>query len=374
MPMVDGGHILIVDDESDNREVLEQELELLGCSTAAAADGHSALQLLEIETVDLILLDVMMPRLDGFEVLRRIKNQTKLRHLPVIMISALADIESVVRCIELGAEDYLPKPFDPVLLKARISACLEKKRWHDREVGYLDQIENQLGELRRERKHTERLLHAILPAPAVIELKATNHVIPKRYENVAVLCADIADFTPYCEKHPAEEVISNLDHLFRHWEGVVVECGLDQIKSIGDGVLAAANLFQPTNDPVMACLCCTLGLARAAKLNPARWQIRVGIHIGSVVAGVVGRTKLSFDLWGDTVNIAARLSGLGVAGSVHLSGDAWTRISGRCRGEALGLIPLKGRSDIEVFRYHETGGEQMSLPTTCPYQELHPHE
>ena len=356
MPMVDTGRILIVDDELHNREVLEQELELLGCSTLVAADGSSALRLLETEPVDLILLDIMMPKLDGFEVLRRLKNQPGLNHLPVIMISALADIDSVVRCIGLGAEDYLPKPFDPVLLKARIGACLEKKRWHDREVGYLDQIERRLEELRRERKHTDRLLHAILPVPAVIELRSTNHVAPKRYENVAVLFADIADFTAYCEKHPAEEVVSNLDHLFRRWEGVIVECGLDQIKSIGDGVLAAANLFQPSDDPVMACLRCASGLAGAAKLSPAWWQIRVGIHIGPVVAGVVGRTKLSFDLWGDTVNIAARLSGLGAAGGIHLSGDAWTRISGRCRGEALGRIPLKGRGDFEVFRCHEIGG------------------
>ena len=158
--MVDGGRILIVDDELHNREVLEQELESLGCSTLVAADGSAALRLLEAETVDLILLDVMMPKLDGFEVLRRLKNHASLRHLPVIMISALADIESVVRCIGLGADDYLPKPFDPVLLKARIGACLEKKRWHDREAGYLEFLHRGLERLTKDLAGAVQLQHA----------------------------------------------------------------------------------------------------------------------------------------------------------------------------------------------------------------------
>jgi CheY-like chemotaxis protein len=123
--------ILIVDDEPLNREVLAQELELLDHDSVAAVHGRDALDRLASESVDLILLDIMMPEMDGFEALRCLKNDARLRHVPVIMISALHDPDSVVRCIELGAEDYLPKPFDPVLLKARIGACLEKKRWQD---------------------------------------------------------------------------------------------------------------------------------------------------------------------------------------------------------------------------------------------------
>ena len=348
--------ILIIDDEIHNREVLEQELELLGCSTVMAGDGPAALELLETEPIDLILLDIIMPKIDGFEVLRQLKASTRFHHLPVIMISALGDLEGVVRCIELGAEDYLPKPFDPVLLEARIKACLEKKRWHDQEVKYLKQIENQLIALTRERERTEQLLHAILPAPAVTELKATDRVVPRRFEHVAVLFADIAEFTPYCEKHAAEKVVSDLDQLFERWESVVVECGLEQIKSIGDGLFAVANLFRPNADPVISSIRCALGLAEAARQSPASWQIRVGIHTGSVVAGVVGRTKLSFDVWGDTVNVAARLSDLGLAGSIHLSADAWAQTSRRYDGNALGRMQLKGCGNIEVYRLNASGG------------------
>ena len=113
--------ILIVDDEPFNRDVLVQELELLDHEGVTAIHGREALDRLFGEPVDLILLDIMMPEMDGFEALRRLKDDPRLRHIPVIMISALDDIDSVVRCVELGADDHLPKPFDPVLLKARIA-------------------------------------------------------------------------------------------------------------------------------------------------------------------------------------------------------------------------------------------------------------
>ena len=129
--------ILIVDDEPFNLDVLEQELELLGHASMRAANGEEALERLEVEPFDLALLDVMMPRLDGYGVLERMKSHEAWRHIPVIMISALTDMRSVVRCIACGADDYLPKPFEPVLLKARIGACLERKRLHDREAAHL---------------------------------------------------------------------------------------------------------------------------------------------------------------------------------------------------------------------------------------------
>src|SRR5205807_8833918 len=127
-------------------------------------------------------------------------------NLPVIMISALNETESVARCIAMGADDYLPKPFNPLVLKARIGACLEKKRLRDREVLYLQQIE-------QEKKRSDDLLHVILPARIVEELKATNAVKPRCHENVAVLFADIVGFTPYCDRHEPAEVLRDLQDL-----------------------------------------------------------------------------------------------------------------------------------------------------------------
>jgi adenylate cyclase len=334
--------ILIVDDEPMNLDLLEQELELLDHETVAAADGYQALERLD-ETIDCVLLDVMMPGLDGFEVLRRIRADPERRTLPVIMVSALSELDAVVRGIELGADDYLPKPFEPTLLKARISSCLERKRWADRERAYLAEIE-------RERRRADELLHVILPAPAVRELKETGHVAPRRFEDVAVLFADLVGFTRYCENRSAERVVADLDALLLECERIIAAHGLEKIKSVGDGLIATANLLEPHPEPASAAARCGAELVAAAARHRPGWKLRVGIDLGPVVAGVVGRSKFGFDLWGDTVNIAARLSSFGTDGAVYLSSTAWRRLDGRARGQPLGPVALKGKGEIEVFR------------------------
>jgi DNA-binding response OmpR family regulator len=132
--------ILVVDDDPMNRMLLTRDLQREGHRVATAEDGVRALEALGAEPFDIVLLDVLMPQLDGYETLAQIQHDEKLRHVPVIMVSALEDIESVVRCIEMGAADYLPKPFDPVLLRARINGCLTKKRLHDLELEYIEQV------------------------------------------------------------------------------------------------------------------------------------------------------------------------------------------------------------------------------------------
>jgi CheY-like chemotaxis protein len=134
------GHLLVVDDNRMNRIKLARSLEQQGHTVALAENGQQALEMLRVQSFDLVLLDIMMPEMDGYQVLKHMKGDSALRDIPVIVISALDEMESVVRCIEMGAEDYLPKPFDPVLLKARIGACLEKKRLRDQELEYLQQV------------------------------------------------------------------------------------------------------------------------------------------------------------------------------------------------------------------------------------------
>lgn len=151
-----GGNLLVVDDNELNRDMLSRRLERLGYSVATAEGGLRALEMLREGTFDLLLLDIMMPDLNGYEVLERIKADERLRLLPVIVLSALDEIESAVRCIEIGADDYLPKPFDSVLLQARIGACLEKKRLRDLEDQHLRQIQ-------REKKRVDDLLHVVIP-------------------------------------------------------------------------------------------------------------------------------------------------------------------------------------------------------------------
>src|SRR5436309_2779532 len=132
--------LLVVDDNSMNRIMLSRYITKLGYRSSLAENGRQALEKLQAEPYDLVLLDVEMPEMDGYQVLEHLKANPRLRDIPVIMISAVEELESVVRCIELGAQDYLPKPFNPVLLRARLSACLERKRLRDQEIDYLQQV------------------------------------------------------------------------------------------------------------------------------------------------------------------------------------------------------------------------------------------
>jgi DNA-binding response OmpR family regulator len=339
----DTGKLLVVDDNEINRDMLSRRLERQGHTVATAPSGREALDRLQREEFDLVLLDVMMPEMNGFQVLEHMKHDAALRHIPVIMISALDEIDSVVRCIEMGAEDYLPKNFNPILLRARIGACLEKKRLRDREVLYLRQIEEA-------KKRSDELLHVILPHEIVEELKRENSVKPKRYENVAVMFCDIVGFTPYCAKREPEEIVGHLQQLVEAFEALAVGHDLQKIKTIGDSFMATAGAVKPLENPVLNAVRCGLDMVATSRKLPAKWEVRCGIHVGPVMAGIVGHRQYLFDLWGDTVNTAARVESNGVAGAVNVSAVAWKQVESVCVGESRGLISLKGLGDMEVFR------------------------
>ena len=241
--------------------------------------------------------------LDGFQVLERLKAHATWRHIPVIMISALSEFESVVRCIELGAEDYLQKPFNSVLLRARVRASLERKRLHDREAAHLAEID-------RQRQRADRLLHAILPGPAVAELKAADRITPRRFEEVARAVRRRARIHPLLRPPPARacgrQSRSTCRGVRGHYPQPWPREDQDRRRCLrGDREPAGTARRFGHGVP-----CAASALAEAARRTPANWQMRVGIHLGPV-AGVVGSTKFSFDLWGDTVNVAQRLSAYG---------------------------------------------------------------
>jgi len=336
--------ILVVDDNDDNRYTLTERLKREGYTNLAiAADGAAALDLLAAEPFDLVLLDVMMPVLDGIETLARLKADERLRHVPVIMISAVGEIDRVAHCIELGAEDYLPKPFNKVILRARVGASLDRKRLRDSERAHLAEIEAQ-------RRQLDAALRAILPAPAVAELQTTGRIAPRRFEEVAVLLADVVGFTQYCDRHRPEEVVAEFHRFACACEDLVEEHGLEKINAIGDAVLATANLLRPHSEPVLAAVRCGLAIVSAAGSLPAGWAVRVGIHFGAVVAGVVGREKFGFEIWGDTVNLAGRLSKLGEEPAVYLSEIARDRAGAHLDTVPLGTVAVKGKGDLPVFR------------------------
>jgi adenylate cyclase len=337
--------ILIVDDVDDNVFTLDRRLKQFAKSeNVSAANGRAALEQLRAGPFDLVLLDLQMPEMDGMAVLEHMKADMSLRDVPVIMVSAVDDFETVLKCIKLGAEDYVQKPFNPDLLRARVEAALERKRLRDQEASYLERIED-------ERARVNDLLHALLPKSIVSELKATNRIAPRRHENVAVLFCDICDFTRYCDANPPERVVAELESLNERFEAISEAHGLEKIKTVGDAFVATAGLLQYSENPALAAAECGLAMAAAAGAQEPRWQVRVGLHQGPVVAGAMGKRSFTFDLWGDTVNVAARLAAEAEPGTVVVAGSIWPMLRARCKGQSLGLVEVKGKGRIELVRY-----------------------
>jgi class 3 adenylate cyclase len=334
---------LVVDDNEDNRATLGMKLDILGFSNVIMAEnGREALERMRRERIDIVLLDIMMPELDGYAVLSEMKADTRLRDISVIMISAIEDMTSVVRCIELGASDYLTKPFNPVLLKARVSNFVDKARYKRQEVAYRRTLE-------AEKKRADELLATVLPKPIVRALKTKKTLAPQRYENVAVLFCDVVGFTAYSAKHPPEHVFARLEALVNDFEVLAQRYELEKIKTIGDAFMATAGLLEPHEDPIFSAVTCGLEMVAATVKFDPEWQVRIGIDFGPVSAGIMGKTQFQFDVWGDTVNTAARIEACGRPGSVNISARAWPHLRDRIHGRSLGLVDLKGKQKIEIL-------------------------
>ncbi len=348
---VESAHVLVVDDIEDNRIVLSRRLSRRGHEVATAIDGIDALEQLEAGQYDLVLLDIMMPRLDGYGVLEQMKADLRLRDIPVIVISALDQVESIVRCIKLGADDYLPKPFEPTILRARVDSCLQRKMFRDKEIAYTRQIEE-------EKARVNQLLRVILPDVIADELADTGRVEPRRHEDVAVLFADVVGFTAFCDHREPDEVLPILQEMVCSFEAASARHGLEKIKTIGDSYMGASGLLSTSGNPVENCVNAGQEMIQAANSLDARWQIRVGIHIGPVMAGIVGDRRFSFDLWGDTVNTAARVEHHGAAGCVNLSAAAWSRVHDIYPDHSSSEVVVKGKGSIEII--------QLTAPSNRP--------
>lgn len=336
------GAILVADDDASNREMLTRRLRRLGHTVDSAEDGRQTVEKIRSGNHDLLLLDLVMPGMSGYAVLEYLRANPPASCLPVIVLSASDNSAKIARSIELGAEDYLPKPFDPALLQARIDSSLEKKRLRDREAVYLRTIQ-------QEKERSDDLLHVILPADIVAELKTSGEVRPRRVENVAVLFTDVVSFTSYCAIRDPETVHRDLQDLVKEFEILTVAHRMEKIKTIGDAYLSVAGLLRVTENPVLDSLRCGLGMIAATRTLPAGWQIRVGVHCGPVVAGVVGRQKYQYDVWGDTVNAAARMQGEAAPGTLCVSAETWRLVDAHCEGRPLGTREIKGRGPTELF-------------------------
>jgi adenylate cyclase len=347
-----------VDDNEENRDMLARRLRRQGHEVLTAAGGQSGLDVLARTPVDLVLLDVMMPDLDGYAVLQRIKGDPALRDIPVVMISALEELDSVARCIQLGADDYLGKPFEPVLLQARVGACLEKKRLHDEEqrhrhaLAEMNQtlerrVAEQVGQLERlgrlKRFFSPQLAELIVAGGAADPLKTHRR-------EVTVVFLDLRGFTAFAETAEPEELMEVLREYHAEMGRLILVHEGTLERFTGDGMMVFFNDPVEVPDPAARAVRMAVAMRDVLVNLGVRWRKRgwelghsVGIAQGYATIGAIGfEGRWDYGAIGTVTNLAARLCGEAAAGQILISAKVAAAVEGLIEAEDRGSLTLKG--------------------------------
>ncbi|MFV1994942.1 MAG: adenylate/guanylate cyclase domain-containing protein, partial [Verrucomicrobiales bacterium] len=286
--------VLLVDDNPTNLAVLYQALEAQGYELLIAQSGAEALEIAAAARPALILLDINMPEMDGFETCRRLKGDPKTREIVVIFLSARDQVEDKVKGFQLGAVDYVSKPFQFEEVVARVNAQLELRRARE--------------ELRILHAKADALLLNILPKSIAARLQEGERNIVDGFEAATIFFCDVVGFTPFAAATPPAQVMAFLNRIFLEMDELVEKHRLEKIKTIGDAYMAAGGVPHVRPDHAAAVADFALDLEAAIPALGAELgrpvRLRMGIHSGAVEAGVIGSRKFAYDLWGDTVNTA----------------------------------------------------------------------
>jgi adenylate cyclase len=373
--------ILVVDDLAANVLLLEQMLRGAGyVCVASTMDPRVVSTLHRKNHYDLILLDLQMPGMDGFQVMDGLKEFEADSYLPVIVITAQPDHK--LRALQAGAKDFVSKPFDLAEVLMRVRNMLEVRLLHRESLRYGKALEQkvreveasretiirQSDELKRlyeklvhEQKVSERLLLNLLPSPIAERLKARSdliagsppEIIADNFLEVSVLFADIVQFTCFSAGMSPERLVAILNEIFADFDNIADSRGLEKIKTIGDAYMAAAGLPAPAPDHAVRAAHMALdmieSLARFNERSGHSLQLRIGINSGAVVAGVIGRHRFIYDLWGDAVNIASRMESQGVAGRVQVTEATRKLLAEPFVLEERGTIAAKGLGDLYTW-------------------------
>ena len=331
--MTEPGRLLIVDDNKMNRLLLARGLEQQGHQVAFAENGRQALEMLRAQPFDLVLLDVLMPEMDGFQALSQIRVDRDLKNIPVIMVSAIDELDSVVKCIEMGAEDYLPKPINPVLLKARINASLEKKRLRDQQ---------------------RELIRKFATDQVADDLETSGFALGGKLVQATVMFSDIRSFTTLVESQSPSDTIELLsDYYALMMDAISSERGVVN-QMVGDGLMAVFGAPLPCADHCERAVCAAtqmielIGQYNVERTARKRVPIRIGIGVasGEVIAGYTGtQRRATYTCVGDTVNLAARLeSHTKIVGQpILIDGATRQELTDDIAVEDLGEVQLKGK-------------------------------
>ena len=350
--------VIVVDDNEVNRDILCSLLEADGHKTAVAENGRLAVELIKAKPFDLVLLDVMMPEMNGYQVLEYLKSDSRLRDIPVIVLSALDEIGSAVRCIELGAEDYLPKPFEPTLLRARIGACLEKKRLRDREARLRNELEewNKLLERRVEEQVTQlerlsRLKRFFSPQLAeLIVAGGAEDPLKTHRREVTVVFLDLRGFTAFAETAEPEEVMGVLREYHAEMGQLILEHEGTLERFTGDGMMIFFNDPVPVANPAERAIRMALAMREQVRQLAAKWR-KVGYELGfgvgiaqgyATIGGIGFEGRWDYGAIGTVTNLASRLCGEARPGQILISQRLLATVETLVEVEPVGELTLKG--------------------------------
>lgn len=354
--------ILLVDDTPENIDILNELLTLF--KRKVATDGAKALQLAKsANPPDLILLDIDMPGMNGFEVCKMLKRNPETQDIPVIFLTADTDKKTTVAGFKLGASDFMTKPFDPDELMVRVKTQLELRESRQKLETIVQQLElssallkqsgqelnRQKNELEKEKKTANNLLLNVLPEYIAKELKEKGQVTPRHFPIATVLFADLVNFSSLSKGMSPGEMVDELNTLFVGFDEILERNNMEKIKTIGDGYMAAGGVpLQNNTNPIDAVrsgleMCEFLKIIQESNTRAGKpvWDIRIGIHTGDLIAGVIGKNKFVYDVWGITVNTASRMESAGEPGKVNISGITYQLVK-----EVFNCVP-RGKLDVK---------------------------
>ncbi len=308
--------VLIIEDSQVNREILFNLMTRHGYQVWVAKNGEAALDLLKTKSPDLILLDVMLPTMEGYTLCRQLKRNRQTKGIPVIFISALSETENKLAGFAAGGADYITKPFHHDEVLARVATQLKMSRLQH-------QLEEQNKQLDLERQKIKSLLCNVLPTQVAQELLETGSCQPQSFDQVTVSFVDIVSFTTISSGLSPEFIIKELNEIFTGFDQISDKNNCERMKTIGDAYLFVCGVPKDNRDHACNVVSAAIEMIAFLKERNNRteqqWKVRVGIHSGKVVGGIVGSKKYLYDIFGDTVNLASRLEELSPPMCVNIS-------------------------------------------------------
>lgn len=341
------GRLLVVDDNETNRDLISRQLARFGYTVATATDGEEALERLRQEAFDLVLLDVIMPRMDGVETLTRLRQEDRMADTPVIMLSSLNELDSAVRCIEMGATDYIAKPVQASLLEARIAAALEVRELRSREHAYRRRVETDAILI-------DRLLDGAFPGSVAERVREGALEVRHRYpQATAVRTVYPAEHRPSSGPDGLDR-IERLQTCARAVEGLAAAHQVETLLWRPDGFVA---VFADGQDAA-ASSGARFALAVAERIEDAA----TGIHTGPVVAGVVGEDRPRFEVWGEGVDAAEALADHAPEGVILVTPPVRSALEDAFVTEPRGVKEIRGRGQMRLFSLVATGQGERKVP------------